>query len=110
MKKECKVLNIDLSKINDDVIAELIKHVEAALTSYLNDILGPRLTDFNIVIGVEVKESELTVSIDIEIKTYFSNKLNLESILDSALRRAFNAAELFLSKFGVDNKSDKESK
>uniref|UniRef100_A0A7J2TZV0 DUF3194 domain-containing protein n=1 Tax=Ignisphaera aggregans TaxID=334771 RepID=A0A7J2TZV0_9CREN len=102
--KSSRVLNLDLNKMRLEDLAQLTHIIEDEMTKHLNEVLGLRLTDFNITIGAEVKEEELIISVDVEVKAYFTDNLNLEAILDSALRRAFNAAEQFLARYRTGNK------
>jgi hypothetical protein len=107
--KSHKKLNINLNKIQLEDLAQLTHIIEEEIVKYLNEVLALRLTDCNVTIGAEVKEEELVVSIDVEVKAYFSNSVNLEAVVDSALRRAFDAVERFLTRYRTSNKHDTTS-
>ncbi|MEM0026764.1 MAG: DUF3194 domain-containing protein [Ignisphaera sp.] len=96
--RKVKLLNLDLNKIDFEALSELAITIENTIINYLNTVLRSRATDYNITVGVELNDV-LTISIDIDTKAYFISKPSLEAILDTATRKAFDAAEQFLSRF-----------
>jgi hypothetical protein len=102
--RSSKALNLDLNKICVDDLAQLTHIIEDEIVKYLNEVLGPRLTDCNITIGAEIKGEELVISVDVEVKAYFTDNVSLEAMLDSALRRAFDVVERHLTRYRVSSK------
>jgi len=108
--RKVRQLNLNLSKIDFETLAEIANLIEKTILDHISSVLGTRITDYNIVVGVKLDNDMLTITVDADTKAYFINKLSLESILDAALRNAFNAAEQFLSKFRFSEKNSGEGK
>ncbi|MEL9939886.1 MAG: DUF3194 domain-containing protein [Ignisphaera sp.] len=107
--RKVKPLNLDLNKIDFNVLSELANIIENTIINYLNTVLGTRATDYGIAISVKLDDT-LTISIDVDAKAYFISKPSLEAIIDTAVSKAFDAAEQFLSRFRCYEENDRECK
>jgi siroheme synthase (precorrin-2 oxidase/ferrochelatase) len=105
MKKRVE-LNLDLKRIQVEDLAQIAQLMEEEILKHLQQVLGDRLTDCNITIGAEVKNEELVISVDVEVKAYFLSNIDLGTVIDSAIRRAYNAAERFLTRFRAEHRTD----
>jgi len=99
-------LDLDLKRIQVEDLAQIAQLMEEEILKHLQQVLGDRLTDCSVTIGAEVKSEELVISVDVEVKAYFFGNINLGTVIDSAIRRAYNAAEQFLTRFRAEHRTD----
>lgn len=104
VRRSIELIGLDLEFFSEENIIELIKVVEESIKNDLNRILGLRTDEYTITIGVEVNK-ELRIAIDLDVKAYLSNKMNLHNILNKVINHAFDKTRIHLKQLARKNKN-----
>jgi len=97
LARKVKILNLDLEKIDLDVLEKILYSVEKEIRNYLADKL-PRRTEYDLVLGVE-KSDNITLYIDLGVIGGYDDIINYDEIVRDAINVARNVFERELEKY-----------
>jgi len=97
LAKRVKILNLDLEKIDLDILEKILYIVEKEIRKYLADKL-PRRTEYDLVLGVE-KNDNITLYIDLGVIGGYDDIINYDEIIRDAINIAKNVFEKELEKY-----------
>ena len=93
------ILNLDLDKINEDVISDIILEAEEIIRKYIVKSVGDKLvSDLDVTIIVD-KDDKLTFTIDVAFSAPKFLELEYDNIIDAAIREATRTIENRLMKY-----------
>ncbi|RLG76301.1 MAG: hypothetical protein DRO23_01295 [Thermoprotei archaeon] len=94
-KKESSIisLNLDLEKIDENVLSEIIFDAEEIIRQYIVKEVGDKLvSDLNITIIVD-KNDKITFTIDVAFSAPKFLEMEYDNIIDNAIRNAAKVIE-----------------
>ncbi len=94
-KKESSIisLNLDLEKIDENVLSEIIFDAEEIIRQYIVKEIGDKLvSDLNITIIVD-KNDKITFTIDVAFSAPKFLEMEYDNIIDNAIRNAAKVIE-----------------
>ena len=98
-KRDTTILNLDLDKINEDVISDIILEAEEIIRKYIVKNVGEKLvSDLDVTIIVD-KDNKLTFTIDVAFSAPKFLELEYDNIIDAAIREASRTIENRLMKY-----------
>lgn len=99
-KKRIVTLNLDLEKINEDVLEEIATNIEEKIRKLLSKtLIATRSYDADIVVSLEKKEDRVDVSIDIELGGELGDVVDYDSVLQGVIKEVSKFVEQELSRF-----------
>ena len=98
-ERDITILNLDLDKINEDVISDMVLEAEEILRKYIVKSVGDKLvSDLDVTIIVD-KDDKLTFTIDAAFSAPKLLELDYDNIIDAAIREAARTIEKRLMKY-----------
>ena len=91
-----KNLNLDMSKISSEALMDIANTVETEVRGTLEKLLGPRILRYSIAVTAELQGEQLVISVDTSLSSRAPPSLRLEHIVDRAIKRGFDKAEVLL--------------
>ncbi len=98
MARKIKVLNLDLSRINPDVLSKILEGVEEEVKSFLRDSL-PSKSDYDLVLSLENDGERIFFTIDIGVTGGYGDIVDYDSIVRDAINIARRRLEEELKKY-----------
>jgi len=98
-ERDIVVLNLDLDRINEDIISNIILEAEEIIRNCIVKSIGGKLvSDLNITIVVD-KNDKLTFTIDVTFSAPRFLEIEYDNIIDTAIEEAAKTIESRLMKY-----------
>ncbi len=113
MPKKTKEIGLNLEKLDEQALLEILERVENEVKKFLQEVLPPK-NEYDLVISLSKEKDRIVFTIDLGIKAGYEDLINYDDIAGDAINVARRELERELQRYrkiisGTNSDSSSES-
>lgn len=112
MPKKTKEIGLNLEKLDEQALLEMLEKVENEVKKFLQEVLPPK-NEYDLVISLSKEKDHIVFTIDLGIKAGYEDLINYDDIVGDAINVARRELEKELQRYrknsGANSDSSSES-